>query len=350
MRKKEVISLIASCYYACNQKGVEISYFCMYQFCQRMGIITQNSCTKPRLTHHNEMQRLKFVLDQIEAPTNQRLPLRFKSQRNRVHIDEKWFHLERLKVRRKLIPGGERYDNETVQSKRHRTQVMFLAAIAQPYGDFDGKVSMMPLVEEAVAQRNSINRPAGTIEFKSYSVDSANFYEALTMEDGMLNAIAEVMKESGVDHVIVQMDNAPGHIGKDNPAEIDQWIEENDVNMTISFQPPNSPDLNICDLTFFVSLQARSDRLKKDKKGVQGLMDAVEEAFDEYDRDTLERLFGHLYACYNEILKCEGSNQYDQPHAGVRKNQASGADLDLVCIDRNEYKRLKRMIATYFDA
>ena len=331
---------------ALQAESVNISFSCMYQFRLQMGIKTQSSHVKPRLTHHNEMHRLKFVLYQIETPTTQRQTLRFKSQRNRVHIDEKFFHLERLKVKRKIIPGGKRSGDESVQSKRHRTQVMFLVAITQPFGDFDGKLSLMPFVEETVAQRNSINRPAGTIEFKPYSVDSANFYEDLTMEDGLLNAIAEGMKDSGVNHVIVQMDNAPGHTGKDNPAKIDRWIEENDVNMSISFPQQSRPQPLRSHLLRIPAGQVRSPQKGQERGPNPGLMDAVEEACDDYDKETLERLFGHLYACYNEILKCEGSNQYNPPHVGTRKNQASGTDLDLVCIDRNKYKRLKRIVAT----
>ncbi|ETI57014.1 hypothetical protein F443_00630 [Phytophthora nicotianae P1569] len=46
---------------------------------------------------------------------------------------------------------------------------MFLAAVARPRYDyhrkamFDGKLGIWPLVEDYTAQRNSANRPAGTV-------------------------------------------------------------------------------------------------------------------------------------------------------------------------------------------
>lgn len=53
-------------------------------------------------------------------------------------------------------------------------KIMFLCAIAPPRFDpvtgeciFDGKIGIWPFVEKEIAQRDSVNRPAGTNETKT---------------------------------------------------------------------------------------------------------------------------------------------------------------------------------------
>jgi hypothetical protein len=42
----------------------------------------------PKLTEKNKMERLRFVMNQVDEDT-----MLFKSQKNRIHQDKKWFYL-----------------------------------------------------------------------------------------------------------------------------------------------------------------------------------------------------------------------------------------------------------------
>ena len=37
-------------------------------------------------------------------------------------------------------------------------------------------------------------------------------------------------------------------------------------------------------------------------------------SFSQYDQETLKISYGHLYACFKEILKSKADNQYENPH------------------------------------
>jgi hypothetical protein len=92
-----------------------------------------------------------------------------------VHADEKWFYISEQKMRIYLAPN-EPVPLPVSQKKSDVMKVMFLAAIARPrYNDddecaFDGKIRMWPFVERRAAQRDSGNRPRGTIETKPIGV------------------------------------------------------------------------------------------------------------------------------------------------------------------------------------
>ena len=54
----------------------------------------------------------------------------------------------------------------------------------------------------------------------------------------------------------LQQDNAPAHVAVDDAA-VTEEIARLGLNLKLVNQPPNSPDLNINDLTFFRSLQTK---------------------------------------------------------------------------------------------
>lgn len=66
----------------------------------------------------------------------------------------------------------------------------------------------------------------------------------------------------------------------------------------------------------------------------------VQTAFDVYDKDTLSHIWGHLFACYNEILRVDGGNEYAAPHTGVRKRAKLGQSSEDRKIDLENYNRL----------
>ena len=42
------------------------------------------------------------------------------------------------------------------------------------------------------------------------------------------------------------------------------------------------------------------------------LMEGVRKAYEAYPRESLYHIWAHLFDCYQEILKCNGGNQYNR--------------------------------------
>jgi hypothetical protein len=118
------------------------------------------------------------------------------------------------------------------------------------------------------------------------------------------------------------MDNAPGHTGHDNMQRLANFLEEEGYNLQFVLQPSNSPDLNLCDLTFFRSLDAQVNYLKDNCHGIVELMEAVEAGFEAYDPTKMEHGFGHLFATFRKIFEHRGGNDFRSPHDHVRENIA----------------------------
>lgn len=108
---------------ALEELGYTISATSCFRYLKKVGAYTTSSWVKPTFTEENRMQRLSWVLKQIDPSNPDRLT--FLSQKDRIHIDKKWFYLERLRVRRPVVPGEQRFDDETVNHKSHRTKVIF---------------------------------------------------------------------------------------------------------------------------------------------------------------------------------------------------------------------------------
>jgi hypothetical protein len=112
-----------------------------------------------------------------------------------VHVDEKWFFISE-EVLGLYIAPGEVVPTRRVQSKEHTIKVMFLAAVARPCYDpegkctFDGKFGMFPFVERVVAKRTSKNCKKGTIETKVLPVK--NQYR-----DFMITKVLPAVNRSG---------------------------------------------------------------------------------------------------------------------------------------------------------
>ena len=113
---------------------------------------------------------------------------RYVGRYNEVHIDEKWFYLTKEK-RKYILAPGEQAPNRTVQHKSHITKVMFLSAIARPRKDtvanqmWDGKLGIWPIGEWKPAVNNSVNRPAGTMEWHDISVTKDVYRHFLLYQD-----------------------------------------------------------------------------------------------------------------------------------------------------------------------
>lgn len=82
-------------------------------------------------------------------------------------------------------------------------------------------------------------------------------------------------------------------------------------------------ELNILDLCFFRSLKSRVDKLK-DAQGLEGIVDNVKQAWEDYDWQTLERCWGVQAESWRQIMKDGGGNQHPDLHSGITKRQRNG--------------------------
>jgi hypothetical protein len=301
-----------------------------------------HSHIKPTMPEKNAIDRLLFVLLKIRVVEGQ---LVFEEEKNTLHLDEKWWYLEIVRKTVRTFPGEDEFDFDTVAHKDHRTKFMGTAVIGYPEGDFDGRVAWINHVTATPALRNSVNRPAGTIEYIPYNVNAENFYESFVSNGGIIQQVSNRYPNRDM---IIQIDNARPHTGEDNVNRINQYARSIHASVTIKCQPANSPDLNMCDQSFFHSLSKESDKLTVGCRTVGHLIEAVKRAWEEYDATKLIVQYGHMYAVWNEVLKHEGSNQFKNPHSNVRNKIAAGIPLNNVEISRAELERLKAKVNTFY--
>jgi hypothetical protein len=285
---------------------------------------------KPTLTDKNKETRYLFAMDQINNATTHLVRPKFLDQIDRVHIDEKWFH---------LCQDGEGYlvlEDEVaperhVKHKGYIGKVMFLCAQASPRWDhhtnsqWDGKIGIWPIGKYKVAERNSKHRPAGTMEWVSETVDNENYRDMLVN-----NVLVEIMNKWPVGQwadpafkIKVQQDGAGGHCSHSDEY-LTNAIEELGLTNKVSFytQPPNSPDLNILDLGLFNALQA--EYYDKAPKNEVELITMVEETYAVYDYRKVNRLFITLQTIFNSIIEYNGDNQFKIAHMGKDKLEREG--------------------------
>jgi len=72
---------------AVGDLGYNVPTSSCYRYLKGIGAVTTSSWVKPSLTFQNKMQRLRWVLKQIDSSNPE--DLKFLSQENRIHIDEK---------------------------------------------------------------------------------------------------------------------------------------------------------------------------------------------------------------------------------------------------------------------
>ena len=83
------------------------------------------------------------------------------------------------------------------------------------------------------------------------------------------------------------------------------------------------------DLGFFNSLKKKVAKDHALSENTAQVVEPVMVAYENYDRRTIDRIWGHQYAVYGQIQKHLGGNDYSAPHRDVRKNQKDGKVLSL---------------------
>jgi hypothetical protein len=314
-RRRRTVRALAS--------GLQISKSHLHRMIKKEGILIPHSSTlKPKLTEYNKLERVDFCLS--ERSDND--IGRYRDMYNRVHVDEKWFYITKVKDRYYLVPG-EAPPERTTSHKNHIPKVMFLCAVARPRFDpgrnqwFDGKIGMWPIAEQVPAARASVNRPAGTLEWKNLKVTKAVYTQYLV--EKVLPAIRERFPHTNRP-IYIQQDNATSHLKPEEFATLLAGYPAGNGNwrFVLYCQPPNSPDMNVLDLGFFRALQGLQFEEPSENTGV--LIARVLRCFAVYPSEKLNRIFVTLQSCLNEIINCDGGNQYKIPHMNKERLERLG--------------------------
>ena len=274
---------------------------------------------------------------------------------NTVHIDEAWFYVDLIKKTIKLLPDYPTPEPATTAHKSHIPKLMITAAFSEPSSKFDGKVGILPHGAFIPAKRSSKNRCAGTLEFKSVNLTVEEFNDSELRVDpdiektGILDMI--MRRKDPQTFTTIQLDNAPAHKGYSNIDTLNRYCQENSLEIEYIPQPAQSPDFNVNDLGLFNSLKKKVHHLKAGTdKSLMALYSAIQKVYEDYPKDTISVIFGHLYANYNACLSANGGNDYKAPHAGVRKRFADGEPLNTCCLSLEEYHQMKAALVEWFAA
>ena len=271
---------------------------------------------KPVLTEENKVARLIMALESCD-PND---PSKFLDMMDCVHVDEKWFFLSRQRERYLLLPE-EKNPKRCVKSKSHITKVMFLCAVARPRFNtsanswWDGKLGIWPIGGWEPAQRASKNRPRGTLAWKNKPVTKGVYRELLISK--LLPAIIEKwLRTDRLSRKIwIQQDGAKSHINTDDE-EFREAIQDQELNAGLYTQAANSPDVNLLDLGFFRAIQSFNNAAPKNE---EELIQSVQLAYTNYPRKRLNRTWLTLQSVFNQIILCNGDNEYDIEHLSKEK-------------------------------
>ena len=303
---------------------------------------------KPHLTLENRIRRLIHCISMVDEETILEAKLSFIKMGNIMHMDEKWFDMTK-RDRTYYLTREEPEPVRTIHNKNSIGKVMFLTVVARPRHDaqgnvtFDEKVGIWAFVTEDAAKYNSKYRTKGTMELKNLNVTRDVMREYLC--EKVIPAIVDVWPDDGdVGTLWIQQDNARTHVQPDDPIFL-AAVKASGLDIRLTFQPPNSPDVNVLDLCFFSSIQSLA--FESAPNTLKELIETVEEAYDAYDVKTLGKVYVTLQSVLVEIMKDQGGNTYKPPHMGKDKLIKEGKLPNTLEVESKLYEETLKLIADY---
>ena len=118
----------------------------------------------------------------------------------------------------------------------------------------------------------------------------------------------------------IQQDGAKSHINTDDQ-EFREAIQDQELNAGLYTQAANSPDVNLLDLGFFRAIQSFNDAAPKNE---EELIQSVQDAYTNYPRKRLNRTWLTLQSVFNQIILCNGDNDYNIEHLPKEKLERAG--------------------------
>lgn len=98
-------------------------------------------------------------------------------------------------------------------------------------------------------------------------------------------------------------------------------------------QPAQLPDLNVNDLKKFAPIESRV--WKEGFTTLDEIVAGVMKLFTEYDQETLERVWQHLFKRYNQVLGALGWNDFEVQHG--RGVEPATVDIDKGASEKENY-------------
>jgi hypothetical protein len=173
------------------------------------------------------------------------------------------------------------------------------------------------------ARRHSVNRPRGTLVPHCLNITQEVYHQF------MLEKVLPAIKEKcpvgmrGSRTIRIQKDNAKPHVQfTTSLPDLVAKSTELGIDVQPYFQPANSPDLNVLDLSLFRAFQTQE--LKQYADNTMELISATERAFQEYPYGKIDDAFLTLQYCMNEIIKVDGGNSYSLPPIGKQRLRSLG--------------------------
>jgi hypothetical protein len=307
--------------------GLHMPWSTFFKYTKKHGVFhSVTVALKPKLTPTHKQNRLAFARSKIDVVGNNYSP-----QYNVIHIDEKNFHVDK-KTRRVFIGEGEDLPYRSHRNANYIQKVMFLAAVGRPrFRDppnredpfsWDGKIGLYPLVEEHFARRGDgrTGLRQGDRILTPVSITTL-YFESIILDKLLPDIVFKCPAEMLAAPIIIQLDNATPH--NINLGRFNARCTELGVDCRLQFQPAQSPDFNICDLSFFPAIQALYYKISG-VNNVISCVDAVAQAFAQFDPNNLNRAYLSLFMNYNCVLQHEGGNKYAVPHMGKERLERLG--------------------------
>ncbi|KAL3519084.1 hypothetical protein ACH5RR_021673 [Cinchona calisaya] len=217
---------------------------------------------------------------------------------------------------------------ENMKSRLHFCLSMIdPAAVARPRYDgssneeFFGKIGIFPFIYNKPAKRRSKNREVGTLQIKPITSVTKKVIRVFLINNLLPAIQAKRPKSDTRKQIFIQQDNVKPHIHA-NDVEFLEAASKDGFGIQLSFQPPNSPDLNVLELGFFRAIQSLQHQ--EAPKNIDELVTAIEKSFDEFPVEKLNHVFLTLQMCMIEVMKANGSNNYKVPHMNKSQLERNG--------------------------
>ena len=215
---------------------------------------------------------------------------------------------------------------------------MFLCAVARPCFNtsvnswWDGKLGIWPIGDWEPAQRGSKNRPYGMLVWKNKTVTKVVYRDLLInkLTPAILDKWPRRDRMSRT--IYIQQDDAKNHI-RENDEEFNNALMEQEIDVKLYTQTPNSPDMNLLDLWFFRAIQSFNDASPKNEAE---LIQSVQDAYENYLRHKLNRTWLTLQSCFNQIIQHHGDNNYSIEHISKATLEWQGQLLDVLDVVDDE--------------
>jgi hypothetical protein len=177
---------------------------------------------------------------------------------------------------------------------------------------YNDKIGMYPIVAETPAARGDkrTGLARGDTIITPVSV-TAEVFEEIVINKLLPDIAFKYTEEVLRNELRIQLDNTTPH--KVDSKQFNSKCQELGLDCSLYYQPPQSSDCNICDLSFFPAMQSIYYAIPG-VKDVKTCIEAVKVAFEQYDPNKLNRAFLRLFMNHNCILMNGGSNNYPIPY------------------------------------